>query len=135
MRFSFLKTLFFCLVKEFLFLLWSHLGCYASNVGHKFLWVHSFWWGVGWSVRWGDVAEGVQVEAFCFSGQNLLICPALLQLKQSPFSSCLLVCPCSTHPHPLHPGLIVGYSIFASVPLFLFLGFFLLITPEFVASF
>ena len=58
MRFSFLKTLFLCLIKEFLFLFWSHLGCYASDVGHKFFWVHSFWWGVGWSVRWGGCRQG-----------------------------------------------------------------------------
>ena len=37
--------------------------------------------------------------AFCFSGQNLLICPGLLQLKHSPFfiiSPCLSVVNAST---------------------------------------
>ena len=33
----------------------------------------------------GEVGVKVDVDALCFSGQNLLIWPALLQLKQSPF--------------------------------------------------
>ena len=81
MRFSFLKTLFLCLVKEFLFLFWSHLGNYTSDMGHKFLCVHFLWQGVGWSIRWGRCCQGSGSGSFSFF---LLICPALLQLKQSP---------------------------------------------------
>ena len=49
--------------------------------------------------KMGGAGVEVDVDALCFSGQNLLIWPALLQLKHSPFfimSFCLSVFKAST---------------------------------------